>query len=150
MAAENYFGDTMTATIETNDASPVSVPVASLKQVMVRLDGEHVELDSADTIFREDVAKTSLRVHVIVGFAAFDTTLIKEWMGGDGAAASSPTDDNSVAKFDITGSVTSSDGTTITATIEDVHFPQVPVFDANESQWIQHNIEGDGRTISLA
>lgn len=150
MAEENWFGDSMTATITTNDAVPVSVPVGSLKQVQVILTAEHIELDSADTILREDVAKRNLNVDVVVGVAAFDTTMVREWMGGGGAAAASPADDNTVAEFDVVGTLTSPGGTTITATVEDVYFPQMPVMDAQEGQWVQHNLDGDGRTITIS
>lgn len=150
MAAENYFADTMTATIQTEDAVPVSIPVGSLKQVTVTVEAEHVELTSADTILREDVAKRNLNVSVNAGVAAFDTTIVQEWLGGDGPAATSPVDDNSVATFELVGTITSSDGTTIQATVSGLYFPSLPVMDAQEGNWVQHNYEGDGATISLA
>lgn len=150
MAAENYFGDSMTATVDTEDATPVSVPVGSLKQVNIAVEAEHIELDSADTILREDVAKRNFSVSVTVGIAAFDPVLIQEWLGGDGTAATSPTDDNSVATFDIVGTVTSSDGTTTTATVDSVYFPNLPVFNAQEGQWIQWDLQGTGKTITMS
>lgn len=149
MVEENWFGDSMTATITTNDAIPVTVPVGSLKQVQVTVEAEHVELTSADTILREDVAKRNLNVSVVVGVAAFDDTFVKEWLGGSGAAAGSPTDDNTVAKFDVVGTITSPGGTTLQATVEDVYFPSLPVMDAQEGNWVQHNVEGDGKTITV-
>lgn len=150
MAAENYFADTMTATVQTEDTTPVQIPVGSLKQVTVTVEAEHVELTSADTILREDVAKRNLNVSVNAGVAAFDSTIVREWLGGEGAAANSPVDDNSVAKFQLVGSITSSNGNTIQATVTGLYFPSLPVMDAQEGQWVQHNYEGDGKTITIA
>lgn len=150
MAAEKYFADSMTAAIQTEDGSPISIPVGSLKQVTITVDAEHVELTSADTILREAVAKRNLSVPVTAGVAAFDPVIIQEWLGGSGTAASSPTDDNTVAEFQIVGSITSESATTITATVTGLYFPSLPVMDAQEGQWIQHNYEGDGKTISIS
>lgn len=153
MAAENFFSDTMSATtFETEDSAPVTIPVGSLKQVTITVEAEHIELTSADTILREDVAKRNLNVSVNAGVAAFDDTIIQEWLGGDGTAATSPTDDNSVATFQLQGQVTSSASSpsTIDATVTGLYFPSLPVMDAQEGQWITHNYQGDGKTISLA
>lgn len=151
MAEENWFGDSMTATVtKTDPTTPRTVPVGSLKQVQITVEAEHVELTSADTILREDVAKRNLNVGVVVGVAAFDAQMVREWLGGDGAAAASPADNNSVAKFDIVGSITSPGGTTIEATVEDVYFPSLPVMDAQEGNWVQHNLEGDGATVTIS
>jgi hypothetical protein len=150
MAAENWFGDTMTISVQTNDSSPVTVPVGSAKQVQVILQADHIELGSADTILREAVAKRNFRVPVTITIAAFDDTWAQEWLGGDGSAATSVTDDHTVAQFDITGTITSEDGTTENVTVEDVYVPQLPVMDANEGQWIAHQISGTGKSISLS
>ena len=149
MAEENYFGDSMTATLTDADAA-TTVPVGSLQQVQITVTADHVELDSADTILREDVAKRNLNVDVLVGVAAFDMTLVESWLGGETTTSSSPTDTNTVAKFDVVGTITSPGGTTHTATVEDVYFPSVPIMDAQTGQWIQHNFEGDGKTVTLS
>jgi hypothetical protein len=150
MAAERYFGDSMTVTIDTEDTSPVSVPVGSLQQVQIIANAEHVELTSADTTKRDDVAKRNFGVDVTVGVAAFDMTIVEEWLGGDGSSSSSYTDDNSVALFTVAGSVTGSDGTTHTATVDGVYFPQMPIIDAQEGQWVRHNVQGDGADVTIS
>lgn len=149
MAAENYFADSMTATVETEDSTPVSIPVGSLKEVTIMVEAEHVELTSADTILREAVAKRDLSISVTAGVAAFDSTIVQEWLGGSGSAAGSPTDDNTVATFTLTGSITSQNGTNIEAVVEGLYFPSLPVMEASEGEWIQHNYEGDARTITI-
>jgi hypothetical protein len=150
MPEENWFGDSMTVTIDTEDSTPVNIPVGSLKQVQVTVSADHVELTSADTILREDVAKRNLNVSVLAGVAAFDSTMVKEWLGGDGSSATSPADDNTVATFEVAGAITSPGGTTLTATVEGVYFPSLPVIDATEGQWVTHNLDGDGKTVTIA
>ncbi|MDX1744982.1 MAG: hypothetical protein R3324_03515 [Halobacteriales archaeon] len=150
MAAENFFGDSMTLSVDTTDGTPVSVPVGSLQQVQITVSADHVELTSADTILREDVAKRNLNVGIIAGVAAFDMTIVEEWLGGDNASSSSPTDDNTVATFTLVGTITSPGGTTHTATVDEVYFPSLPVMNATAGQWVQHNIEGDGQTITIS
>jgi hypothetical protein len=150
MAAENWFADTMTATVETEDSSPVSVPVGSFKQVTISAEADHVELYSADTIEREQVNKRAFKVNVNAGVAAFDNTFIEEWLGGDGPSSTSLTDDNSVATFDLEGSITSAAGTTYTATVTGLYFPTLPIMDAQEGAWVQHNYQGTGSAVSIS
>lgn len=150
MAAENYFGDTMTVAVETEDASPVTIPVGSAKQVQAIATKEHVRLDSADSILREAIAGRAFNVDVIIGVAAFDATFAQEWLGGDGTAASTPTDDNSVATFELTATATGDAGTTHTVVIDGIAFPSLPLLDMQEGQWVVHNYQGDGRLATLS
>lgn len=151
MAEESFFGDSMTITLETDEDTPTDITVGAAKSVAITVTAEHVELTSADTILREDVAKRDLSVDVTVGFAAFDMSLVEEWLGGGEGNATSPTDTSDVAQFSLEGEITAAGGgTTHTATVSGVYFPSVPVFDAAEGEWVTKEVDGDGKTITLS
>ena len=150
MSAQRYFGDDMALKIETTAGTPTEIVVASLKGVTVTLSAEHVDLYSADSIEREDVKKRQLEVPVEVSIAAFDVALMQGWMAGDSTTtATSVTDTSDVATFTLTGTLTpAGGGSDLKAVVEEVYFPEMPVMDASEGEWVVHDLSGKGKTIS--
>lgn len=150
MASNRYFGDDMTLSIETEDDVPVTAPVASLQQVTVTPSFNMVELYSADTTKRQDVKQNQFSVSVDIGVSSWDVVLLTEWMGGDGAAASTPADTTDPATFTVTGAVSpSGGGTDLEAVVTGVTFGEMPVMDAQTDSFIQKNFSGDGADITV-
>ncbi|QLG62832.1 hypothetical protein [Halorarum salinum] len=147
MAAQAYFGDSMTLTVTAPDGS-TDVPVAGLQGVSFMLSAEHIELFTADSIEWEAVKKRELRIPTEVEYAKFDESFAQWWMGVD-SAGTSVEDTSDVAFFQIDGTITSSDGSsTIEATVDDVYFEELPLFEAEEGEWIAQSLSGTGKTVS--
>lgn len=150
MASHRYFGDEMKLRIDTEDAVPVNTPVASLQQVTITPSFNHVELYSADSVKRGDVKRNQFSVNVTIGVSAWDVVLLTEWLGGNGAAASTPTDTTNPTRFTITGGVTpSGGGADLEATVTGVTFNEMPVMDAQTDNFVQKNLTGDGADITV-
>lgn len=141
-----YFGDSMTLTVTAPDAT--DVPVGGLQGVTFQLSADHIELFTADSIEREAVKKRELSIPVEIEYAKFDETFAQWWMGVT-ATAASVTDTSDVALFTIDGTITSADGsTTLEATVQDVYFEDLPLFESQEGEFIAQSLSGTGKTVS--
>lgn len=150
MASNRYFGDDMTLSIATEDATPVTAPVASLQQVTITPSYNVVEHYSADTVKREDVKQNQFSVSVDIGVSSWDVVLLTEWLGGDGLASSTAADTTDPATFTVEGAVTpSGGGTDLEAVVTGVTFGEMPVMDAQTDNFIQKNFSGDGADITV-
>lgn len=148
MAEQPYFADSMTLTVTAPDGT-ADVPVAGLQSVTFRLSAEHVELFTADSIEREDVKKRELSIPVEIEYAKFDETFATWWMDPDAGSETSVQDTSEVALFAIDGTLTSADGsTTLEATVDDVYFEELPIWEASEGEFVSQNLSGTGKTIS--
>ncbi|AHG00923.1 hypothetical protein HALLA_12125 [Halostagnicola larsenii XH-48] len=146
MAAEPYFGDSMTLSV--TDPQDGDVPVAGLQSVSVMLSAEHIELFTADSIKRESVKKRELSVPVEVEYAKFDETFAQWWMGVT-SAGSSIEDTSDVALFSIEGTITSANGdTTLEGSIDDVYFEEMPLWEASEGEFVSQSLSGTGADVS--
>lgn len=146
MAAEPYYGDSMTLT--ATDPQSGDVPVAGLQSVSVMLSADHVELFTADSIKREAVKKRELSIPIEVEYAKFDKTFAEWWMGVT-SAGSSISDTSDVALFSIDGTITSSDGsTTLEITVDDVYFEEMPIWESTEGEFISQSLSGTGSDVS--
>lgn len=146
MAAEVFWGDTMTLTVTAPDDS-TDVPVAGLQGVSIMLSAEHVELFTADSIEWETVKKRELTIPVEIEYAKWDNEFAKWWMDPS-AGATSITDTSDVAFFSIDGSVTSDQDTQYSATVDDVYFEELPLFEASEGEFVSQSLSGTGKTVS--
>lgn len=150
MAAKPYFGDSMTLSIEEENGSS-AVAVAGLKNVTAMLSAEHVKLFTADSIEREEVKKRELEIPVEIEYAKWDESFAQWWMAGGGSStATSVTDTSDVTTFSInTAEVTSADGsTTLQLQIDGIFFEELPIWEANEGEFITQSLSGEGKTVS--
>ena len=135
------------------DASPAGVTTPTteltiLKDVEITVTAEHVPLYGWGSIIRQGVAKHSLKVAVKIGYvkwnpgtAAFPVTIHGATCTSGGAG-----DTNTVTLFAVKGVFTFEDGQTLTATIQNVYFPDFSI-KATEGQWIKMDLTGEGSTI---
>ena len=146
MAAEPYFGDSMTLNVQAPDGT--AVPVAGLQSVSFMMEAEHIELFTADSIEWETVKKRELRIPVEIEYAKFDETFAQWWMGVT-AQSASITDTSDVAFFTIDGQISPANGGDAReATVENVYFDEMPLWEANEGEFISQNLSGTGQTVS--
>jgi len=149
MAAEVFFSDDATLTV--NDSADTGLDVvAELKGVTFELTADHVTLFSGDSIERSAVKKRELEIPVDISVAAFDPAFAQAWMAGDSTTtATSVTDTTDVAEFNLTGTFTTvGGGTTYDVEIDGVYFETLPMFGADEGEFIVWDISGTGKTVS--
>lgn len=149
MATGIYFSDDATLSVSDSGSTGLDV-VAELKGVTFELTADHVTLYSGDSIERSAVKKRELEIPVDISVAAFDPAFAQAWMAGDSTTTqTSVTDTTDVAEFQLDGTFTTvGGGTTYDVTVEGVYFETMPVFGADEGEFIVWDISGTGQTIS--
>lgn len=143
-----YFGNTMDLAMEREDAT--SIPIGLIKSVEVRLEAEETEYFSGDSTLREAVAH-SQRVPVINGtVGSWDVAMAKAWLGGSGTTSTGLVDTTDPQKFTLTGEVTPVGGSTkYEVECVGVTMPTLPIFSANEDEFIGLDIEGRGDDFNI-
>jgi hypothetical protein len=149
MAAEVFFSDDATLSVADSADTGLDV-VGELKGVTFELTADHVTLYSGDSIERSAVKKRELEIPVDISVAAFDPAFAQAWMAGDSTTTNtSVTDTTDVAEFNLTGTFTTvGGGTTYDAEIGGVYFDTLPMFGAEEGEFIVWDISGTGQTVS--
>lgn len=135
------------------DASPAGATTPTtaltiLKDVEITVSAEHVPLYGWGSIIRQGVAKHSLKVAVKIGYAKWDpsTTAFPITIHGAACTSGGAGDTNTVTLFAVKGVFTFEDGQTLTATIQNIFFPDFSI-KATEGQWIKMDLTGEGSTI---
>lgn len=147
MAAERYHGADATISIQT--AAGTSITVGKLQGVTITPGVELDKLYSADSIKRADVKQRQFEVSVEAEIAEFDVALIQQWQGGSGASSTGMVDTSDPAQFQVTGEVTPSDGgSNLKAVVEEVVFPEMPVFSTSMEEWMTKDISGAGKDLT--
>lgn len=148
MADNVYYGNEMSLTVKTSSGTSLSVGV--LKDVSIIPGVEVDELYGADSIKRQSVKQREFSVQVTVGVASYDVTMIQEWLGGSGSSSTSIVDTADPAQFNVIGQVTPDGGSTdLKGDVSGVVFPEMPVFEASEGEFVTENIEGMGKNVTV-
>lgn len=148
MAQERYFGDSMSLSMQTEGGT--DIPVGELQEVEIIVEANENEHFSAESVKRQDVKHTEKVPVVTATISAFDAALIQQWLGGSGASSTGLVDETDPQKFDVTGSVTPSNGSTdLEAEVVGVTFPSMPIFSASRNEYVGKEIEGRGDDINL-
>jgi hypothetical protein len=148
------FANKGTVAVAGDGGTPVSETLYIVKDVEVTVSAEHVPLYGWGTIVRQAVARHSGKVGVRIGFAKFKPAS-GNWLfyindpttGTGNIIASSTGDTNTVKLFDITVTFKNESDETLTATIQNVYFPNFPM-KAPEGQWIKVDLDGEGTGIA--
>jgi hypothetical protein len=148
MAAKSYYGNDMSLTVKTEAGTSLTVGV--LKDVEIVPGVEVDELYGADSTKRQTAKQREFSVNVSVGVAQYDVTMIQEWLGGSGSSSTGFVDTTDLALFEITGQVTpTGGGTDLKGVVEEVYFPEMPVFSATEGEYVTEELEGTGKAITV-
>lgn len=151
MATEAYWFDDATLTLETNEGTPTSIPVAGLQEVEIIPSTSIEQLWTGDSIKIEAQKQHEFQVDVTIGFSKWDPLFAEQWLGGGGGAeANSMTDTSDPQKFNINtfDPVSVGGGTTINIAVDNITFEEMPLFSASRGEYVQWDLSGVGEDIS--
>lgn len=148
MAENAYYGNDLTLAIETGAGT--SLPVGALKNVEITPGFEQDDLYGAESTKRQATKQREFSVSVSVGVAKYDVAMIQEWMGGSGSSSTGVEDTSDPALFQITGSVTPvGGGNDLEGVVDEVRFPEMPIFSASEGEFVTEELEGTGKDLTV-
>ena len=137
MTQTNFFADTLTLTVSSSGGSAIAVGI--IEGVDIVAEFENVELFGSETIKREDVARTKLRVPLTFKTYKFHPELYAYAMGqqnvakgveGESSANESQgviNDSNTVPLFEIRGTITGKNGEAFKCKVTEAYFEAIPL-----------------------
>lgn len=147
------FANRGTVTIVGSNATPTSTTFAVVKDVELTLSADHVPLYGWGSIQRVAVAKHQQKVQVKVGSMKFNPSLstgtVAWWsyISNPSSGGTTNEDTNVVKLFTITANFVFEDGQTLTGTVYNVYFPNLPLR-ASEGQWVKLDMSGEGAYVT--
>lgn len=149
MASKSYWADTMSLDTFATSAG-TSISVGLLQNVEITAGYNVMEyLYSADSVEFETEKQGEFAVTVNVGVMKVDTALLQQWLGGSGAESTGNVDTSDPALFDITGSISPTDGsgTDLSVAVKRCSTDEMPLFSASRSEYVQWDVTFTGKTI---
>lgn len=149
MANKAYWSDTMSLdTFQTTAGTSISVGLLQNVEIIAGFNVFEY-LYSADSVLFDTEKQGEFQVTVNVGLMKVDTALLQQWLGGSGASSTGIVDTSDPALFDITGSISPTDGsgTDLSVAVKRCSTDEMPLFSANRSEYVQHDITFTGRDI---
>lgn len=146
-----FFANKGSVSISGDGGSPATEDLFVVKDVEVTVSAEHVPLFGWGSIQRKAVARHTGKVSVKIGWAKFKPAA-QNWLfyiGDPVSGTGALTDTNTVKLFDVVVKFVNeaSPNETLTATIQDVYFPNFPM-KASEGQWVRLDMDGEGVSIA--
>ena len=156
MTTERKYFYAKTATIAFQPDGGTAIDVGSLQNVEIRELADYVELRSAGTNQRVDVAQHNQRVEVTATINEIDMELIADilspsgtnWTSGTGTL-SGIEDTDTASLFDVVATVTSTANKLLTVTVSNVYFPDIPVLVGTPGEWVGWELSGTGDDVSI-
>jgi len=147
---QDYTTGNGTLTLETDEGTPQSTPVALVQDVEITLTSSHEDLFTADSTKREDVLRHSQMVNVSIGFVGWDGEFAKQVLGGSGGTSgTSLADDSSPQRFMLTATFPSrNNANEIDVTVEGITFEEIPLFSGSSGEFTTWEIEGTGEDVT--
>jgi len=135
---------TLTWTIDGTD-----YPVAGVSEATVSISSSIVELETGDSVLREDHYHESVRFPVTITTRKWDPEIINAVLGSpsDGAFEDRP----DLPPFSLSGTFNAVGGSdrSVTLTVDDIPVPEdLPLFDLSMGEYGEWTIESDGGTLS--
>lgn len=151
MATQRYFFD------EGNligDINGTDVTLAEVRSISVTPAAEHAEFDGPDSIKRQDVKRHQFRVNVDLTLGSWDEDLGQYWLQGGGTEGDTKSttinDQNDVALFNLTATQPMTDGVDqLKAVVNETDFPEMPVIDGSEGEYMSVDLSGTGTEITF-
>lgn len=148
MAQEEYHGRDMTISITTEAGTSITIGIFHECEIVGQVEVD--EQYGADSIERQNVKQREHKVQVRGTIGGWDTALLQQWLGGSGASSTGMVDTSDPALFEVTGQVTPAGGSTdLKAVVEEVYFPEMPIFSLSEDAWAEKEIEGTGARATV-
>lgn len=151
MAEDAYRIDGYTTLELATDGGVTTTPIAGVMGVTVIPSVSIDRLMTADSGKAESKAQYDYGVDVGIEYALWDqdATLVQQWLGGDGASASSWTDTISPQEFQLTGTFDSVGGDrTLDLTCTGITFEEMPILDGEMNEYLSRDLSGTGDDIT--
>ena len=143
-----------TATITYQTDGGTNIDVGHLQNVEIRATGEQTDLFAADSIKRQDVFRHSMKVSVKAEVKSIDHDLLFDILSPTKANVSSQTlssieDVSQMAYFDVIATLEDTAGKTITITVRNVVFKDLPILVGTMGEWVSWTLEGEGNDVTI-
>jgi len=133
----------------TEEDADEPTPVAGIQDVTIVPQFEINQFYTADSTHIADQFQHEGSVNVEIGYSFFDGEVVKEWLGGSGAADGDMADTSDPQKYELTGEFLSRDGSQqISCTVEGITFPEMPIIAASRGENIQWDLSGTGEIVT--
>jgi hypothetical protein len=150
MSSEAYWFDDATLTLETDESTPTSIPIAGLQEVEIIPSVSIEQLYTGDSIKISEQKQHEFSVDVSIGFSKWDVVFAEQWLGGGGGtSANSLTDTSDPQKYSLNtfDPVSVGGGTTINIEVSGITFEEMPLFGASRGEYVQWDLSGTGEDI---
>jgi len=144
--AQIFRGHKSTISVSTSGGS--SVPVGALQDVEIEVSRNIEVLFGSGSIKRQDQQQTELEIGVSATVSSWDAAAWKDlvdWNSTDTVI----TDSTDVPLFDIEAVRTDSSGATLTVTVEDIYFEDLPI-SGDKDSYVELDLNGTGKDIITA
>ena len=149
MAAKAYWSDTMSlSTFEQSDGTSLNVGLLQNVEIIPSFNVMEY-LYSADSVLFETEKQGEFQVQVNVGVMKFDVATLQAWLGGSGASSTGVVDTSDPALFNITGTISPTDGTgtDLSVAVLRCSTDSMPIFSASRSEYVQWDVSFIGQDI---
>lgn len=136
------------ATTLTWEIDGTEYPVAGVSEATVSISSSIVELETGDSVLREDFYHESVRFPVSITARKWDHEIVNAVLGSatDGAFEDRP----NLPPFSLSGTFEAvGSDRSVTLTVDDIPVPEdLPLFDLSMGEYGEWTIESDGGTLS--
>lgn len=137
------------ASLDVTRADGTAVALAGLTEVTIVPSVSIEQLYTGDTIKIEEQMQHGFEVGVDLTVRKWDEDMAQEWLGGEGASATSMADTSQPQKFTITGTLWNIGGTKqLTVEVTGVTFEEFPLADLQMGEFQEISLSGTGEDIS--
>jgi hypothetical protein len=146
--AENAFHLQNSTTLDW-DIDGTAYPVAGVTEATFSISSSVVELETGDSVLRQDHYHEGVRFPVTITARKWDHEIINEVLGTPSSGAFE--DRSALPRFSITGTFETADDTdskTVDIGVSDIPVPEdLPIFDLSMGEYGEWTIESDGGTL---
>lgn len=123
-------------------------PVAGVTEATVSISSSIVELETGDSVLREDHYHESVRFPVAITARKWDHEIIEEVLGSPNTGAFEDRADLPPFSFDGTFEAADESGESVSLAVSDIPVPEdLPIFDLSLGEYGEWTIESDGGSL---
>lgn len=150
MSRSDLFHANDYGTLTMNNEAGSETVVAGIKGVTVTPAAEDSQFYTADSNKIVDQIHYEHSVNVEIEFAFWDGDFAAEWLGGSGSTATSWTDTTDPELFQLATYTHPSrdDSNEITLTVSNITFPEIPLIDMSEGEYVTWSLSGTGEDVT--
>mgnify|MGYP006441832107 CR=1 FL=1 len=141
-----HLQDWQTLTLDTDDTA-TAAPLAGIRGVTIVPNVSLDELFTADSTTVDSLKQREFKADVEIEYAKFDPTIVKEWLGGAGASATSWADNSDPQEFAFNFVIPSEGTDELTVEAGRLVFEEMPIFDGSNDDFAEWGLSGTAYEI---